>query len=80
MTANVVSLAINAGIQKDGTVFDASTYVDGKWVRFQNGRPRKIGGYRGIFLNAPSIARGMTMQSQEGLNYVYAGFNDSLQV
>jgi hypothetical protein len=80
LTANVVSLAINAGIQKDGTVFDASTYVDGKWVRFQNGRPRKIGGYRGIFLNAPSIARGMTMQSQEGLNYVYAGFSDSLQL
>jgi hypothetical protein len=54
-------------------------YVDGTWVRFQNGRPRKIGGYKGIFLNAPSISRGMTMQSQEGLNYVYSGFNDSVQ-
>ena len=80
MTANVISLAINAGIQKDGTEFDSSMYVDGKWVRFQRGRPRKIGGYKGIFLNAPSISRGMTMQSQEGLNYVYSGFNDSLQL
>lgn len=54
-------------------------YVDGKWVRFQNGRPRKIGGYRGIFLNAPEISRGMTMQSQEGLNYVYSGSQDFLK-
>jgi hypothetical protein len=38
-----------------------------------------MGGYRGIFLDAPSISRGMVMQSQEGLNYVYSGFNDSLQ-
>lgn len=80
MTANVISLAINAGIQRDGTLFDSPMYVDGKWVRFQNGRPRKVGGYKGIFLNAPSISRGMTMQSQEGLNYVYSGFNDSLQL
>lgn len=79
MTANVVSLAINAGIQKDGTQFDASTYVDGKWVRFQNGRPRKMGGYRGIFLNASEVSRGMTMQSQEGLNYVYSGSANFLQ-
>ena len=79
MTVNVISLAINAGIQKDGTDFDASAYVDGKWVRFQRGRPRKVGGYRGIFLNAPGIARGMTMQSQSGLNYVYAGYTDSVQ-
>lgn len=79
MTANVVSLAINAGIQKDGTIFDASTYVDGKWVRFQNGRPRKMGGYRGIFLNASEISRGMTMQSQEGLNYIYSGSSNFLQ-
>jgi hypothetical protein len=38
-----------------------------------------MGGYRGIFLDAPSISRGMVMQSQEGLNYVYSGFNSSLQ-
>jgi hypothetical protein len=54
-------------------------FVDGQWCRFQRGRPRKMGGYRGIFLDAPSISRGMVMQSQEGLNYVYSGFNNSLQ-
>lgn len=78
MTANVISLNIPAGIQKDGTLFDAPMYVDGRWVRFQRGRPRKMGGYRSIFYNAPSISRGMIMQSQTGLNYVYSGFFDSL--
>lgn len=36
------------GIQRDGTAFDTQslTYVDGEWMRFQRGRPRKIGGYR----------------------------------
>ena len=79
MTANVISLNIPAGIQRDGTLFDSPMYVDGQWCRFQRGRPRKMGGYRGIFLDAPSISRGMVMQSQEGLNYVYSGFNSSLQ-
>ena len=79
MTANVISLSIPAGVQQDGTLFDSPMFVEGRWMRFQRGRPRKIGGYKGIFLNAPGIARGMTMQSQDGLNYVYAGFNDSLQ-
>ena len=73
MTAKVISLAINPGIQRDGTLFDSPMYVDGQWVRFQRGRPRKVGGYRGIFINAPEISRGMVMQSQSGLNYVYSG-------
>ena len=73
MTAQVQSLNIQAGIQRDGTLFDSPCFVDGQWVRFQRGRPRKIGGYRGAFLNAPQISRGMVMQSQQGINYVYSG-------
>ena len=79
MTAKVVALQIKPGIQRDGTVFNAPTYVDGQWVRFQNGLPRKMGGYRGIFLNASGISRGMTMSSTNGLNYVISGTNDKLQ-
>ena len=62
-----------AGIQRDGTLFDSPMWVDGKWVRFQRGRPRKIGGYKGIFLNATGISRGMQMTSTGGLNYVVSG-------
>ena len=79
MTAKVVALQIKPGIQRDGTVFNAPSYMDGQWVRFQNGLPRKIGGYRGIFLNASGISRGMTMSSTNGLNYVISGTNDKLQ-
>lgn len=79
MTSEVYNLSIQTGIQRDGTLFDAPCYVDGKWVRFQRGRPRKIWGYKGVFLNAPGITRGMVMQSQTGENYLYAGYSDSLQ-
>jgi len=79
MTAKVISLKIPAGIQRDGTLFDAPTYVDGTWVRFQRARPRKIGGYKGVFQNATDISRGMVMSSYNGLNYVYSGYNAGLQ-
>lgn len=34
------------GVRRDGTEFDSPYYSDGQWVRFQRGRPKKIGGYR----------------------------------
>jgi hypothetical protein len=79
MTAKVVTLQIKPGIQRDGTQFAAPTYVDGSWCRFQNGLPRKIGGYRGIFLNGTGVSRGMTMSSTNGLNYVASGYNNGLE-
>lgn len=80
MTQKVISLQIKPGIQRDGTLFDSPTYVDGRWVRFQRGRPRKIKGYRGIFLNASGISRGMIMNSENGLNYIYSGWSDGLEM
>lgn len=74
MTAKVTTLSIKPGIQRDGTQFAADGYVDGEWVRFQRGMPRKIGGYNGIFLNGSGISRGMTMTSTGGLNYVVSGY------
>ena len=50
MTKKVVTINAVAGnlsgIQRDGTVLDNKYYNDGQWVRFQRGRPRKVGGYR----------------------------------
>lgn len=79
MTSKVVVLQVKPGIQRDGTQLAATSYVDGKWVRFQNGLPRKVGGYRGMFLNAAGISRGMIMSSENGLNYVTSGYNNGLQ-
>jgi hypothetical protein len=79
MTAKVAVLQVGAGIQRDGTQFASGTYINGEWVRFQYGRPRKIGGYNAAFLNAPGISRGMILQSQDGETWVISGFSDSLQ-
>lgn len=79
MSAKVVALRIPPGIQRDGTQFDSVIFVDGKWMRFQRGRPRKIGGYKGIFLNATGISRGMTMSSVGGFNYVVSGYDGNLE-
>ena len=43
---------IKPGIQRDGTKFDSESYIDGQWVRFYLGKPRKIGGY--VMLNTGS--------------------------
>ena len=79
MTAKVTTLAIKPGIQRDGTQFASDTFVDGEWVRFQRGLPRKMGGYNGIFLNATGISRGMTMTSVNGLNYVVSGIYSGIE-
>jgi hypothetical protein len=78
-TKKVAVLQVGAGIQRDGTEFASSSYVDGQWVRFQYGRPRKMGGYAGAFLNAPGISRGVIVNSQDGQSWVISGFNSSLQ-
>ena len=79
MTAKVVTLQVGPGIQRDGTQFASGTYVDGQWVRFQYGRPRKIAGYNGAFLNASGISRGMIMSADNGINYVISGYNNGIE-
>jgi len=79
MATKVVALQVKPGIQRDGTQFASVSYVDGEWVRFQNGLPRKIGGVNGIFLNASGISRGMYMNSLNGLNYVVSGYSNNIE-
>ena len=79
MTQKTAVLQVKPGIQRDGTLFAAPSYIDGKWVRFQYGKPRKIGGYNASFLNASGISRGMIQSAQDGLNYIISGYNAGLQ-
>jgi hypothetical protein len=78
MTDKVIALQVQPGIQRDGTQFAAVRYVDGQWVRFQRGLPRKIGGYVGSFLNA-NLSRGMIMSAVNGLNYVISGYQSGVE-
>lgn len=59
------------GITRDGTLLDRPTYVDGQWVRFWRGRPKKMGGYREISNNIASVVRGAYSACRGGLTYVY---------
>ena len=80
MTKKVFALDTQPGIQRDGTVFDMNFYTDGRWVRFQRGRPRKVGGYRQITDRLAGPSRGLYLNPQPNFNYVYSGYSDGLQV
>ena len=80
MSRKVFALDTLPGIQRDGTVFDRSYYVDGRWVRFQRGRPRKMGGYREIVNNLAGPSRGIYVNPQNNFNNVYSGYNNGLQL
>ena len=76
----IFSLAIPAGIKRDGTVFQADQYTDGVWCRFQRGDPKKIGGFATLFTSFNGIYRGMVNVPYNGVNYVFAGTANNLAV
>jgi hypothetical protein len=80
MTKKVFSIDTQPGVQRDGTYFDKNFYSDGRWVRFQRGRPRKIGGYRAITNDAFGYSRGIYVNSTDGINQVFNGYNNGLEV
>jgi hypothetical protein len=61
------------GIKRDGTRFENGFYVDGQWVRFQRGLPRKMWGYRRISDTMPEICRGLSGYNQDGILYLMTG-------
>ena len=67
------------GIKRDGTKFEGDQYVDGQWVRFQRGLPRKIGGYRSINKFLRGLPRALHEYTQDLLTYVHAGSADRLE-
>jgi hypothetical protein len=68
VTKKVFALDTKPGIQRDGTLFDKEFYVDGQWVRFQRGRPRKIGGYRQITDSLAGPSRGIFVVPRSNSN------------
>lgn len=80
MTKKVFALDTKPGIQRDGTLFDKEFYVDGRWVRFQRGRPRKIAGYKQITNAIAGPSRGIFVVPRSNFNNIYNGYSDGLQV
>lgn len=73
MADNVIQIRSAPGIKRDGTKFEGDNYVDGSWVRFQRGLPRKIWGYRSANKYLRGIPRALHAYTQDQLTYIHAG-------
>ena len=73
MATTPVVLKSLPGIKRDGTRFEGDYYVDGQWVRWQRGLPRKIGGYSVINRYLAEISRGVKTFTENGLTYFHSG-------
>ena len=79
MTKKVFAVDTKSGIQRDGTILDKNFYNDGRWVRFQRGRPRKVGGYRQISQNFDGPSRGIFLNPIGNNTQVFNGYSNGLQ-
>ena len=74
-----INVRSDPGIKRDGTKFEGNAYVDGQWVRFQRGLPRKIGGYRQITNYVEGIVNQFHLQSLNNFIYTHMGYGEGLQ-
>jgi hypothetical protein len=79
MPANVVVLKSQPGIKRDGTIFEGDFYIDGQWVRFQRGLPRKMRGYRTLSLFLTEISRGFHSFTEGNYIYCHSGSDNYLE-
>ena len=79
MAENIVQIRSLPGIKRDGTRLEGEQYVDGQWVRFQRGLPRKIGGYRSVNKYLSSVARTLHGYTLDLLTYIHAGSANVLE-
>ena len=73
MPASVIVLKSTPGIKRDGTIFEGDFYIDGQWVRFQRGLPRKMWGYKALNLYLTEISRGFQTFTEGNLVYCHSG-------
>lgn len=79
MPENTIVLRSQPGIKRDGTKYEGDFYVDGQWVRWQRGLPRKIGGYRAIQKYLTEISRGFSNFTQQLFVYCHSGGSSTLE-
>src|SRR5579863_3407393 len=74
-----IALDFLPGITRDGTRFDANTYLDGQWCRFRKGRPRKIGGYFNAYGGLAGTPRKVHEYFQGDQLIVHVGTTNGIQ-
>lgn len=62
-----------SGIQRDGTQYDSVNYIDGQWVRFYKGKPKKILGYVLINPGNTEIIRNIYVIDKQNTVDTYLG-------
>lgn len=67
------------GIFRDGTKLADAGYIDGQWVRFYKGKPRKMLGYREQIRTMNGIARQLSLYCENGFSFVHAGSTQALE-
>lgn len=75
----IVPIRSLPGIKRDGTEFEGNMYVDGQWVRFRRGLPRKIGGFRSVTASLQGPVYSVFIHSSDGVNRVYTGSSSALE-
>lgn len=76
----LVVLASAPGIKRDGTDLDGNNYSDGQWVRFQRGRPKKIGGYNRVTDTLRGPIHGILTWSKTTLNNLFSFHTYGIQM
>lgn len=71
MPSNRYLLQSRPGVRRDGTELDSPFYADGVWMRFQRGKPRKMGGYRSMSRLANGPVRSVYVDSRNDINSVH---------
>lgn len=67
------------GIKRDGTLYEGRNYVDGRWCRWQRGKPRKMGGYKASTSKLTGISRGLNVFAQDMVTYVHNGWYGGIE-
>jgi hypothetical protein len=67
------------GVTRDATRFNAQAHSDARWCRWDNGLPRKIGGYRRITNELAAPATGIHSFSRNGETYIHVGTAEGIQ-
>lgn len=79
MAEEVIKIQSAPGIKRDGTRLEGDNYVDGQWVRFQRGLPRKMGGYRAISKYLKGTVRTLHEYTRDLLTYIHAGSAERIE-
>ena len=67
------------GIQRDSTLFATEAYADGLWVRFSDGMPCKIGGYRAANKYLHGLIRTLHNHTLDLTNFIHGGSADMIE-